>query len=150
MKKARQADLVNIINTKSIKTQEEITSELMNIGYAVTQATVSRDIKELKIVKIVDENGKTKYTVDKNIASKSSPVAYLSEMKNFILEIKSACNIIVIKTTSGMAQGVAATVDELKFDEILGTIAGDDTIMIACRDFLATKRIDDYLSSHLF
>ena len=149
MKKQRQADLIDIISNEAIKTQEDLTDALLKRGHDVTQATVSRDIKEMKILKIVGENGISRYFFDKAAVGKNNLPSDISEMKNFVIDVISACNIIVVKTTGGMAQGVAAAIDELKFVEVLGTIAGDDTIMVACRDFEAAEQISGYLKENL-
>jgi len=150
MKKLRQADLIEIISNTAVKTQEELTDALLKRGHVVTQATVSRDIKEMKVLKIVGENGSSRYYYDKMTAGKGSVPTDITEMRNFVIDVNSACNIIVVKTSNGMAQGVAAFIDELKFVEILGTIAGDDTIMIACNDYEGASKVAGYLNENLF
>jgi transcriptional regulator of arginine metabolism len=149
MKKSRQEDLVKLILGGNIKTQEELTAKLIEKGYDVTQATVSRDIKELKIIKIIDEAGEVKYVINKSPNSYEDKNTGISFFKKMIIDVKSSANIIVIKTTAGMAQGVAATIDSLKYKEILGTIAGDDTIMVVCQDEFHISKITKYIKENL-
>jgi len=98
----------------------------------VTQATVSRDIKELKLIKITDENGVTKYSAMKEV-NLSLTGKMLSVYSHAFLTADYANNIVVVKTLTGMAQAVAAAIDSLKLTEVLGSIAGDDTIILVCR-----------------
>lgn len=149
MKKSRQEDLVKLILEANIKTQEELTAKLIEKGYDVTQATVSRDIKELKIVKVADEFGGSKYVINQSQKEYEENYTDISFFKKMVIEVHCSMNIIVVKTTVGMAQGVAAAIDGLKFQAILGTIAGDDTIMVVCIDELHTKKITKYLKENL-
>lgn len=149
MKKSRQEDLVKLILGGNIKTQEELTAKLIEKGYDVTQATVSRDIKELKIIKIIDEAGEVKYVINKASNSYEDKNTGIAFFKKMITDVNCSANIIVIKTTAGMAQGVAAAIDSLKYKEILGTIAGDDTIMVVCQDEFYTSKITKYIKENL-
>ena len=124
-----------------IRNQTELTEKLAGLGYDVTQATVSRDIKELKIIKIADENGMLKYRCPKASIDISGDMALLS---SFVKKVSLSVNLIVLKTLIGMAQGVASAVDELEKPEILGTIAGDDTIMIVCSNEDAAKKMYEF------
>jgi transcriptional regulator of arginine metabolism len=132
MKKNRQGRILQLIQEENIETQEELADRLSEEGYVVTQATVSRDIRELKIGKIPSGNGKQKYAVlthdDAHLADK-----YIRVLRNGFVSMDSAQNILVIKTVAGMAMAVAAAVDAMKLKEIVGSIAGDDTIMAAIR-----------------
>lgn len=132
MKKNRQGRILQLIQEENIETQEELADRLSEEGFVVTQATVSRDIRELKIGKIPSGNGKQKYAVlthdDAHLADK-----YIRVLRNGFVSMDSAQNILVIKTVAGMAMAVAAAVDAMKLKEIVGSIAGDDTIMAAIR-----------------
>jgi len=119
-----------IIKEKPIETQEELAEELKKSGFNVTQATVSRDIKELRLIKVL-KNGKYCYDEPENIITPSEK--HLRMFKDSILSIDYAENLIVIKTLSGAAQAAAFAIDNIKFEEILGTIAGDDTILAVVR-----------------
>ena len=146
MKKKRQQDLKNLITNEAIRTQEELTDKLSKMGYDVTQATVSRDIKELKIIKTADETGNLRYCLQSGILKQTNDYASLFHL---VKSIRMSLNIIVIKTHVGMAQGVAAAIDDMHLSEILGTIAGDDTIMIVCDGVEKTQDVFTYLNSNL-
>ncbi|AJA47985.1 arginine repressor [Clostridium pasteurianum DSM 525 = ATCC 6013] len=132
MKISRHAKILEIINSKDIETQEELADELRKQDMVVTQATVSRDIKELKLIKVLSNNGKYKY------ASISSNENFLSNKLvsvfiQTVLNVEHVKNFVVVKTISGSAPGAAEAIDSLNFDEIAGTIAGDNTIFILVR-----------------
>ncbi|CDF58197.1 arginine repressor [Thermobrachium celere] len=132
MKISRHAKILEIINNKEIETQEELVEELRKIGMDVTQATISRDIKELKLVKVLTKYGKYKY------ASMSQSDNYLTEklvniFSQTVLSIDYVNNMIVVKTLSGSASAAAEAIDTLKLDGIVGTIAGDNTIFVLAR-----------------
>lgn len=132
MKVARHAKILEIINIKDIETQEELAEELKNIGMDVTQATVSRDIKELKLIKVLSSEGKYKY------ASISPIEKFLSEklvnvFSQTVLSVENVENFIVIKTIPGSAQVAAEAIDSLNFEGVAGTIAGDNTIFVLAR-----------------
>ncbi len=146
MKKKRQQDLKNLITNEAIRTQEELTDRLSKMGYDVTQATVSRDIKELKIIKTADETGNLRYCMPNGVIKQTTDLASLMHL---VKTIRMSLNIIVIKTHIGMAQGVAAAIDDMHLSEILGTIAGDDTIMIVCDGVEKTEKVFKYLNSNL-
>lgn len=132
MKISRQSKIIELINKYDIETQEELADRLMNDGYNVTQATVSRDIRELKLTKIAVDGGRQKYI----LLQKSEPgmsEKYTRVLKDGFVSMDMAQNILVIKTISGMAMAVAAALDALQLNSIVGCIAGDDTIMCAIR-----------------
>lgn len=131
MKVDRHTKIVELIGQYEIGTQEELAERLREAGYKVTQATVSRDIRELKLTKTVGDSGRQRYMVLKNPKSYSDK--YIRIMRDGFASMDMAQNILVIKTVSGMAMAVAAALDELHFEEIVGCIAGDDTIMCAVR-----------------
>ncbi|MCI8888561.1 MAG: arginine repressor [Hungatella sp.] len=131
MKVERHSKIVELIGKYEIETQEELAERLNAAGYRVTQATVSRDIRELKLSKVQSENGKQHYVVLQNRGSFSDK--YIRILRDGYLSADMAQNILVIKTVSGMAMAVAAALDAMHFHEIVGCIAGDDTIMCAVR-----------------
>ncbi len=129
MKSRRQSALLEIIQEYDIDTQEELQEHLKQRDFTVTQATISRDIKELKLVKTPVGNGKYKYATG-NKAVVDSLSTFNTLFKTAVISVDFAQNIIVVKTTSGMAQGVCAALDSIEWDGMLGSIAGDDTIFI--------------------
>lgn len=131
MKLERHSKIVELIGKYEIETQEELASRLQEAGYRVTQATVSRDIRELKLTKVQGENGKQHYIVMQNRSAFSDK--YIRILKDGYVSMDMAQNILVIKTVAGMAMAVAAALDAIHFHEIVGCIAGDDTIMCAVR-----------------
>lgn len=132
MKKSRHEKIRELIGQYEIETQEELAERLKKEGYQVTQATVSRDIRELKLSKIPGESGRQKYVVYENGDSQLGD-KYIRVLKDGYASMDVAQNILVMKTVSGMAMAVAAAVDAMKMPEVAGCIAGDDTIMIAIR-----------------
>lgn len=140
MKKNRHSRIIELIQEYDIETQEDLADKLREDGYQVTQATVSRDIRELKLSKVQSGNGKQKYIVighdDSHLADK-----YIRVLKDGFISMDNAQNILVVKTVSGMAMAVAAALDAMKMREIVGSIAGDDTIMIAVRTTQETKEV---------
>ncbi len=131
MKLERHSKIVELIGKYDIETQEELADRLQESGFRVTQATVSRDIRELKLTKMQGENGRQRYVVMQNQGSFSDK--YIRILRDGYLSMDMAQNILVIKTVSGMAMAVAAALDAIHFYEIVGCIAGDDTIMCAVR-----------------
>jgi len=142
LKNARHEKLLEIIEKYDIDTQEELVERLKNEGFNATQATISRDIRTLHLYKCNTKSGKQKYCVDlhRDIELDSK---YKRVLKDGFVSIDMAQNILVIKTVSGMAMAVAAAVDSMNFSEIVGTIAGDDTIMMAIRTVEDTEALMD-------
>ena len=132
MKTRRQTKILELIAKNDIETQEELSEYLQAEGYAVTQATVSRDIREMKLTKVSMSNGKQKYAalVD---SKEDMSEKYVRVLRDGFVSMDMAQNILVIKTVSGMASAVCAAIDDMQFSEIVGTLAGDDTIMCAVR-----------------
>ena len=143
MKLERHSKIVELIGKYEIETQEELAERLKQSGYKVTQATVSRDIRELKLTKVQSENGRQRYMVMQNQTAFSDK--YIRILKDGYVSMDMAQNILVIKTVSGMAMAVAAALDEIHFHEIVGCIAGDDTIMCAVRSVDDTILLMDKL-----
>ena len=132
MKIERHAKIIDLISRYEVETQEELADLLNREGVKVTQATVSRDIRELKLTKISMNNGRQKYAV-MNTASGNLNEKYLRILKDGFLSMDMAQNILVVKTVSGMAMAVAVAMDAMHWPEVAGCIAGDDTIMCANR-----------------
>lgn len=132
MKKSRQEKIIELIGRYEIETQEELADRLKEEGYQVTQATVSRDIRELKLSKIAGMDGRQKYVVYEREGPRMEN-KYIRVLREGYVSMDMAQNILVIKTVSGMAMAVAAAIDAMKMHEIVGCIAGDDTIMTAIR-----------------
>ena len=132
MKKRRQAKILELISSKEIETQEELQAYLIEYGFEVTQATISRDIKELRLVKDLSSKGRYVYSTGKknnqNITKRAGGI-----FNESIISIDYALNTVVIKCFAGMANAACAAIDSMELDEVLGTIAGDDTIFILCR-----------------
>lgn len=133
MKLKRHNKILEIIENNNIETQEELIAKLKIAGYDVTQATVSRDIRELKLLKQMSDMGTYKYVVPKNNTGENQHV-YSRALASSIKSVDSSYNDIVIKTYPGMANAVAAGVDSLHEADILGCVAGDDCIIIVTRD----------------
>ena len=132
MKTGRQSKIIEIIQKHEVETQEELSEYLVREGYSVTQATVSRDIRELKLTKISMNNGRQKYAI-LNDATDDMSQKYARILRDGFVSMDMAQNILVIKTVSGMANAVCAALDSMQMQEIVGSIAGDDTIMCAIR-----------------
>lgn len=128
MKVGRQSKIIELINKNDIETQEELADLLTEAGYNVTQATISRDIRELKLTKIAVDDGKQKYIVLNNTESGLSE-KFVRVLRDGFISMDMAQNIIIVKTVSGMAMAVAAALDALHIQGIMGCIAGDDTVM---------------------
>ena len=147
MKKLRHAMIVELIEKEVIETQEELADRLRSAGFDVTQATVSRDIRDLKLTKVTLDDGKQKYVLikEKNNAAEK----YIRVLREGFVSMDMAQNILVIKTMPGLAMAVAAALDELNIEGMLGCIAGDDTIMCAIKDVALTYDVMAQLSKML-
>ena len=134
MKGQRQAKIMEIITTTNVETQEQLLQELLNAGFSSTQATISRDIKELRIVKELTSFGTYRYTT----ASRELPGTFSGRLNTIVRECVTsfdyAQNIIVIHTLPGLANAAASALDAMNMSVVLGTIAGDDTVFIVMRD----------------
>ncbi len=149
MKKNRHEAIISLISRENIGTQEELMLKLNELGYKVTQATVSRDIKSLKLVKAPVSGGQYKYSLASN-EHEDFTKKYFSILSHSATSINFAGNITVIKCYSGMAQAACAAVDSLGIDEIVGTIAGDDTIFVLCKDENSACELKNYIEKILF
>lgn len=138
-KKARQDKILEIITQHEVETQEELVGHLRRSGLDVTQATISRDIREMKLYKMATGEGRQKYAVLRQEDERHMESKYIRVLKDGFVSMDMAQNILVMKTVSGMAMAVAAAIDALRFEEIVGSIAGDDTIMMAVRTVTDTE-----------
>lgn len=148
MNQNRHIKILEIISDKMISTQEELANELNSIGFNVTQATVSRDIKRLRLVKTTTKEGQTMYVSQKETIKVVSD-RLLTVLKQSYLSCEYAGNILVIKTLPGMASAAASAIDSLDFNEIVGTIAGDDTIMTITKSEQSAKIVMLYFKKEL-
>lgn len=148
MKTKRQRKIIELITNYDIETQEELAAKLVENGFNVTQATISRDIRELNLTKIATKGGKQKYAVQSSsdIVSNSK---YMRVLNDGIITMDTAGNILVVKTVSGMAMAVAAALDAMQIKEILGCIAGDDTIMCVAKHAEETDRVKEHIESFI-
>ena len=132
MKTVRQVAILDIIEKQEIETQEELASALNARGIRVTQATVSRDIKELRLLKVLTPSGKYKYATgdqaDNNLTDR-----FIRMLAESLLSVSSANNLIVVKTLSGSANVAAEALDSMHWPEVLGTLAGDNTVLMIIR-----------------
>lgn len=142
MKNKRHEKILELIEKHNIETQEELAGMLTDAGFIVTQATVSRDIKKLELIKVKTSGNHQKYTVHAGSALERDD-KYARVLRDAIVGIEDAQNILVIKTVSGMAMAAAAALDSIKIPEIIGSIAGDDTIMCVMKDNKQTKIVMD-------
>ncbi|AUG57876.1 arginine repressor [Acetivibrio saccincola] len=144
MKYNRQAKILEIIENEVIETQDELADRLKEAGMDVTQATISRDIKELRLIKVLTPDGRYRYATISKEGNIHSDRLITIFSKSYVSS-DYANNIVVVKTLPGMAQACAAAIDSLGWTEIVGTIAGDDTIMIVCRaEKIAEELVDRF------
>ena len=134
MKSQRQAKIMEIISTKDIETQEQLLQALQEAGYNSTQATISRDIKELRIVKELTSFGTYRYTTSSKDGSHTFSTRLNTNFRECITGFDYAQHIVVIKTMPGLANAAASAIDAMNMGVVLGTIAGDDTVFIVMRD----------------
>ena len=139
MKGKRQEVILELVKKYEIETQEELAEKLNKSGFSVTQATISRDIRELKLTKIQRGAKQVYAALTENKYSNSNK--YIDILKHSFVSMDMAQNILVIKTASGTAMALATALDSLHWDEIVGTIAGDDTVMCAIRTVEDTKKL---------
>lgn len=134
MKTQRQAKIMEIISTRDIETQEQLLQALQEAGFYSTQATISRDIKELRVVKELTSFGTYRYTTSAKDGSHTFSARLNTIFRECIINIDYAQNIIVVKTMPGLASAAASAIDGMNMSVVVGTLAGDDTVMIVMRD----------------
>ena len=149
MKKLRQKKMLELISGHEINTQEELISRLREYGFEVTQATVSRDIRDLKIAKISTGAGTYRYVAPLQKNDVDSGRLSDRRLSGSITGVDHACNIVVLKTHAGLAQAVAVGIDGMNLSDVLGCVAGDDTIMIVTRNAEIAADIADHLRHEL-
>lgn len=138
LRSARHSKILEIITHKEIETQEELCAELNQMNYVVTQATISRDIRDLHLFKVAGIEKKYRYAYINEGEGEVSP-----KMRNLfrdcIISIKAAQNLVVVKTLTGNGANAGAVVDKLNYEEVVGSVAGDDTLLIVCTDAQAAE-----------
>lgn len=140
MKAARHAMILDLIETFNIETQDDLAMRLKDRGINVTQATVSRDIKELRLIKVLAEDGGYKYaTVDK--AEAGLKERFIRIFSNSVVSIASTSNLIIIKTISGTGNAAAEAIDSMRWNKVAGTLAGDNTIFVAIKDMKSVPEL---------
>ena len=140
LRSARHSKILEIITRKEIETQEELCEELNQMNYVVTQATISRDIRDLHLFKVAGIEKKYRYAYINEGEGEVSP-----KMRNLfrdcIINVKAAQNLVVVKTLTGNGANAGAVVDKLNYEEVVGSVAGDDTLLIVCTDVQAAERV---------
>jgi transcriptional regulator of arginine metabolism len=149
MKQQRHHKILQLIAENEIDTQEELAKILIKNGFDVTQATVSRDIKELKLVKVMANNGRYKYSPLKIDAGTDKSAKFFSLLSESVRSINYACNMVVMKCNAGMAMAVCASLDNQELPEIVGTLAGDDTIFVVLSSEQDAIKIANQLKRYL-
>ncbi len=144
MKEYRQREIMSLIGDYEIETQEELLDALKERGFKVTQATISRDMREMGLVKVTGTGGKYKYAMPHREENAIS-AKFKGLLAETVEKVDRAGNITVVKTFSGMAQGVAAAIDSMGRDDVVGSVAGDDTIIIVMRTNEAAETLADDL-----
>lgn len=140
MKFQRQAKILQLIEKYDIVTQEELSAKLQESGYTTTQATVSRDIKDLRLIKVLTANGTYKYAVSSDNQNASFAARLRNIFKECVTQIDFAQNIVVIKTLPGLAHAAGSAIDNMNVEDVVGSLAGDDTVMIVMRGNRAAER----------
>ncbi len=145
-KKQRLNAIMEIISNESVETQGQLTSLLIGKGYDVTQATVSRDIKELRLIKIPDRNNRSRYAMPGKEKDSDICLRYTALLNHAVTTVKHAQNLVVVKTLPGSAQGCAMAIETLELENIVGIIAGDDTLFIAMNNERDAKNFSEKLA----
>ena len=148
MKQSRQSAILNIIQNRRIETQEELAEALREEGYAITQATVSRDIKQLRLVKVLSPSGGYRYAQPEEKDTALSE-RFVRLFLASVVSIDYAGNIIVVKTVAGSANAAAEAIDSMHLQEVLGTMAGDNTVLVIVHDPAEAESVSNYLKDLL-
>lgn len=148
LKSARHAKILEIIADKEIETQEELCAELNALNFVVTQATISRDIRDLRLFKVAGSEKKYRYAYinesDSEISSKMR-----SLFRECVLSVQAAQNLVVVKTLSGNGSNAGTVIDKLNHEEIVGSVAGDDTLLVVCIDNQAANTVVEKINEFL-
>lgn len=142
MKANRQKKILEIVNRFPVETQDDLIDRLMEEGFAVTQATISRDIRELQLTKVLTGKGTYRYVAPKK-EDMASGIKFNAALVDSITSVEYAQNLVVIKTYPGLANAVASGIDNLAIAEVLGCVAGDDTILVATRNEGTAKNFSE-------
>ena len=148
MKQGRQSIILELIESFDIETQDELSSLLREKGYEVTQATISRDIKELKLIKVQSDNGAYKYAASGRETMGKLDI-FKRVFRDTVLSVETAASLVVVRTMAGSANAAAEAIDEMDIPEVAGTLAGDNTIFVAVREDGMQKRIVEILCGML-
>ena len=148
LRSARHAKILEIISHKEIETQEELCEELNQMNHVVTQATISRDIRDLHLFKVAGIEKKYRYAYINDRESEISP-KMKSLFRDCVISVKAAQNLVVVKTLSGNGANAGAVVDKLNHEEIVGSVAGDDTLLIVCADNTAAETVVEKISEFI-
>ncbi len=148
MKSGRHAKILEIVSEYPVETQDEIIARLKEAGYKATQATISRDIKDLRLVKTLGSDGKYRYLSAAN-RNADLRTGFTRLFTTSVISVETAQNLVVIKTLSGMANAVCAAMDSTENAAIVGTIAGDDTIFVACRTGDSAAALTESLKQYI-
>ena len=140
LRSARHAKILELISHKEIETQEELCAELNKMNYVVTQATISRDIRDLHLFKVAGIEKKYRYAYINDGESEISP-KMKSLFRDCVISVKAAQNLVVVKTLTGNGANAGAVVDKLNYEEIIGSVAGDDTLLIVCVDAIGADAV---------
>lgn len=145
MKEHRHRKIKEIVSQREVETQEELVLALENAGFHATQATVSRDVKELKLIKVVGSDGRYKYAIPIN-TTMLSVEGFRRKLTDVFVSLTRAQNLLVLKVLPGNAHSIGAILDGVELTGLLGTIAGDDTLLLICRDEQAAQWVDKQFS----
>lgn len=148
LRSARHAKILEIISQKEIETQEELCAELNSINYVVTQATISRDIRDLHLFKVAGIEKKYRYAYINDGEGEISP-KMKNLFRNCVVGVTAAQNLVVVKTLTGNGANAGAVVDKLNYDEIAGSVAGDDTLLIVCKDNDAATAVANKITAFI-
>ena len=134
MKNVRQSEILNIVRTRDIDTQEQLLAELRARGFTTTQATISRDIKELRLVKELTGSGGYRYALSERKTASTSDTRLRNIFKEGVISVDVAQNIVVVRTMPGLASAACSALDNMEIEGVVGTLAGDDTGILIMRD----------------
>ena len=142
MKNTRQNEIIKIVQSQDVETQEQLLEELKSRGFVTTQATISRDIKDLRLVKELTSSGNYRYTLSDRKISSASDIRLRNIFKEGVLSVDVAQNIVVVRTMPGLASAACSALDNMEIDGVVGTLAGDDTGILIMRDNASAQQFN--------
>lgn len=145
MKRLRQAEILKILEEREVRSQREIVAELKKRGFQATQATVSRDLQDLNVARIPEEGPRTRYARLEGMAQARKGIELPTLLRNFMEGVDWSGNLVVIHTGPGNAQTLARGIDQAGLPDLLGTVAGDDTIICVVKEGRSTRKVTSYL-----